>query len=51
VLGNLYSGTFKRFAMAFPRVLQKSHKVISNVTRKILENPLGKGLEVHSTDL
>jgi hypothetical protein len=49
VLENLYSGTSKRFATAFPSVLQKSPVVISLVAHKNFKNPFGKGLEAHLT--
>jgi hypothetical protein len=49
MLGNLYSGTFKRFATSFSRVSQMSPQVKSYVAYKTSKNPLGKGWEAYPT--
>jgi hypothetical protein len=49
MLGNLYSGTLKRFATSLSRISQMSPQVRSNVAYKTSKNPLGKGWEAYPT--
>jgi hypothetical protein len=49
MLVNLYIGTFKHFAITFPRVSQMSPEVTSHVAYKTSENPLGKGWKAYPT--
>jgi hypothetical protein len=49
MLGNFYSGTFNRFATAFPRESQMSHEVTPLVAYETSKNPLGKSWEACPT--